>query len=312
MSSVALISANPSNVKHPIDAYIRTGHIISKALGWPYIFPGDDIDYGLRHKYDALVFVYSSFYADIKAIEKLFANNSDASLFWIANEYNLGVNTVLGNCPRGYSTISNYERQIMKKNVRNFYCVNLNVLIAKPANPIVPKKQDVVYYGTYREFREGYFKAYLKGKGICLSTSEKNFKKFAHIGCAPTWIKKLDWTPYRETLNSFYCSLYIEDPYTHKVYNHLANRFYEAGFCNVVTLFDHNCRGTWERAGLDVAPIYVVSGYDDMLERVAEIKKNFAHHLAVQKGWHENSLVERVDVLARIKEIVENELRNRT
>jgi hypothetical protein len=308
---VALISANPSNVKHPIDAYIRTGHIISKALGWDYIFPGDDIAYGLRNKYDALIFVYSSFYADIKAIEKLFEHNPDAMLLWLANEYNLGVNTVLGSCPRGYSTISNYERQIMQKNVRNFYCVNLNVLIAKKPNPPITKKYDIVYYGTYRENREVYFKEYFKDRGICLSTSNKNYKKFAHIGCNPTLIPKLDWTPFRETLNLFHFSLYIEDPYTHKVYNHLANRFYEAGFCNVVTLFDSHCKNTWERAGLDVPDIYIVSGYEDMMEKVALIKKDFKSHLEFQSKWHTNSLQEKEDVLKRIKEIVEIELQSK-
>jgi hypothetical protein len=176
--------------------------------------------------------------------------------------------------------------------------------MARASNKIINKKYESIYYGTFRKNRENYFVEYLRNN-MHLSTSVKNFKKYKSIGCTPIWINKLNWSFCRETLNLFKYSLYIEDEYTHNVYNNLANRFYEAGFCNNILFFDEGCTNTIERSGIDIDSLYTVESHKDLILKTEICNKDFKKHLKIQKKWHNKSLEEKKDVLIKLKNIVE-------
>jgi hypothetical protein len=85
-----------------------------------------------------------------------------------------------------------------------------------------------------------------------VSSSSKNFKQYLQHGCNPKFIEKIKWDKNRETLRLFKYSLYIEDEFTHENYNHLANRFYEAVYCNCVPLFDLSCKTNVIKSGYNI------------------------------------------------------------
>ncbi len=188
--------------------------------------------------------------------------------------------------------------------------LNLNLLIAKNPNNIIKKKYDCIYYSRWREGRKKYLKKYLKDN-IYFSSDTKNFKKHKHIGCNPKYLKKLSWIDKKETLNLFKYSLYIEDEFTHKVFNNLANRWYEAGFCNNVVFFDVNCLNTIRKSEIaeyeEQIKFYIVSSYEELQEKIKECNKDFIKHLEVQKSWRKNELHLREKMLDDLKNIIYNE-----
>tara|TARA_R110000744_G_scaffold70991_1_gene143131 strand:- start:659 stop:1591 length:933 start_codon:yes stop_codon:yes gene_type:complete len=296
------------NFNNAIDAHLRNSIILSKYLGSDLLCIEQDFINSLNKKYDVLILGYASHYAPFQLIRKLQENNPKAKKIVLSNEYN--VNSYIGGF-RPYNLIANYKNATNTKSVLNQYFLNLNLLLSKKANIIIDKKYDCIYYGTYRINRKMYFQEYLK-KDIYLSTSPKNFKKYKHIGCSPKYINKLSWINKKETLNLFKYQLYIEDTLTHNNFNNLANRYYEAGFCNNVVFFDVNCRNTINESELsyykEQVENYIVLSYEDLQDKIKECNKDFEKHLAVQKSWRMNEATARANMLKELKNIVHNGL----
>ena len=295
------------NARKCIDAHLRNSMELSKYLKCDLLLVESDFLSALDTTYDILILSYGSGYAPFNLIAELFKRNKKAKKFWLTNEYNLVPITSIMKYE--HSIIGNFEKQPYNKNVLNFHSLNLNLLLSKPPNELNDKKYDCIYYGTFRVYRSKYFTEYLQNK-IYLSTSSKNFKKFKHIGCNPKYINKLNWIEGKETLNLFKYQLYIEDDRTHENFNNLANRYYEAGFCNNVVFFDVNCRNTINKSELsyykDQVENYIVKSYKDLQAKIKECNKDFNKHLAIQKGWRLKESFLRKTMLQDIEKIIKN------
>ncbi len=303
------------NMSNMIDAHLRNAFIIknhlSKFCDCDLIITDSDFIASFKKKYDVLMLAYSSRYAPFEAIKKLVQLNPDALKYMIHNEYTLGTAAVGGF--NDYSVIANYDFGKVHpkgcKNVIGNHTLNLNLLFARKPNPLTEKKYDCLYYGTFRPGRAKYSKEYFRDE-IYLSTTGKNFKKYEHIGCSPKWIGKLTWEYGKETLNNFRYCIYIEDEFTHLNYNHLANRWYECGFCNVVVFFDKNCRNTILNSEIapyiDQIEFYFVSNLEELKEKIKICNEDFPHHLEVQKSWRQNQIDLRRDMMDKFTDIVLN------
>ena len=288
-----------------IDAHLRNSVIISKEIEADLLCVESDFLKALKKSYDILILGYASGYAPFTLIRKLVDNNPNARKIVLSNEYNI-VPSIGGFNP--YDLIANYDKIKSKGNtIKKFFHLNLNLLFARIPNAVIPKKYDCIYYGTFRINRSKYFKEYLQND-LYLSTSDKNFKKYKHVGANPKWIKKLSWEQKKETLNHFKYSLYIEDEYTHKVFNNLANRWYEAGFCNNVVFFDENCINTIRKSEIgyfeEQIKFYMVSDYKSLQEKIKECNKDFEKHLAIQKMWRMSEMQLRSEMINNLKSII--------
>ena len=284
-----------------IDAYFRNTLIISDYLEAVFLYNENEYNKHLETKFDAILIFYSNYYSPIKQMKQIADNNNEARFFWILNEYAISANyTFLRD--KNVTYIKNWEEE-------GEIMLNLNLLFSKKPNEVKEKPYDCVYYGTFRTDRAEYCKEYLK-EDLYLSTTSKNFKKYRHIGCKAKLIKKLSWEENKETLNLFKYQLYIEDKHTHKVFNNLANRYYEAGFCNNVVFFDVNCRNTINKSELiyykKQVEDYIVESYEDLQNKIKECNKDFNKHLATQKSWRMNEATARNKMLEELKNIIYN------
>jgi hypothetical protein len=269
---VCIIETAPIPV-NPIDAHVRNAIELQRYLrnqGHNCDLLGQNQNFIIK-QYDIVIISYASLYFDFKKFEPLVEANKDTAKFgWLTNEYNLSPN----GCFKKYMTfvIANFEEKKWKKKwYKDFLMVNLNTLFAKERNVKDRKPHEMVYYGTYRPDRIPYFKKYLQGN-LILSTSEKNKVKYKTIGAKCKFAGKLNWASGKETLNQFKASLYIEDEVTHELYNHLANRFYEALYCNTAIFFDRSCKFTIEKSGYDIDEFFMVSSYEEMAKKIKDDK----------------------------------------
>ena len=292
-----------------IDAHSRNSYILSNELKADLLLTKNDYLKNIDKSYDVVILQTNSMGIPINYIEKIISNNLNCKKIYISNEYT----TLSGGIiyKHDWGIIKNYEKTNIPKNCHNLGELNINLLFSRKPNDMCKKKYDCIYYGTFRKGRIAYFKEYLQ-KNIYLSTGGKgkngNFKYFKNIGCNAKNISKISWENKKETLNLFNYSLYIEDEYTHSVFNNLANRWYEAGFCNNVMFFDVNCLNTIRKSEIasyeDEIMFYVVSSHAELIEKINECNKNFEKHLNVQKHWRERELIERENMINKLKEII--------
>jgi|TARA_R110002051_G_scaffold319330_1_gene403216 hypothetical protein len=291
---------------------IRNMIEISKALEADFYYNTKMLS---NKEYDIIIFGFGSIASEINKTSDFVLNSKVKKIYWLVGEYEQSMNPSLYySCKKtnkNFETIQNFDieyKSFGKLNI-NKHFLNLNLLIAKKANDLIAKKYECVYYSRWRPNRAKYLKEYLK-EDIYFSSDAKNFKQHKHIGCNPKWIKKLSWENKKETLSLFKYSLYLEDEKTHNVFNNLANRYYEAGFCNNVVFFDVNCRNTIDKSELsyykEQVEDYIVESYEDLQSKIKECNKDFDKHLAIQKGWRMNEATARADMLEELKNIIYN------
>lgn len=301
---IEIYAVKKMNLHNAIDAHLRNSVILSKYFNCDLLVTESDFIKSFKKKYDVLILGYASGYAPFKSINKLIELNPKAYKYVLSNEYNIAPSIAKFH---PYYLIANYEKKYKTNKIIKQYFLNLNLLFSRNCNEINNKKYDCIYYGTFRINRSKYFTEYLQNN-IYLSTSSKNYKKFKHVNCNPIFIQKLKWNKYKETLNNFKYQLYIEDDYTHNNFNNLANRWYEAGFCNNVVFFDVNCRNTINKSELqyyqDQVANYIVESYEDLQNKIKECNKDFEKHLAIQKSWRLNEYYLRENMLKELKEII--------
>lgn len=293
MKNVLIYCRQIQAVNNPIAVSYRNAEILADELGADLLMYKDD---KLQNKeYDVIILPYFNRYTDYETLKKLVKQNQKR--FLLRSEYE-GVHAIF-KAFNPYFEICNFERG------QNF--LNTNLLIARKPNELITKKYDCIYYSRYRADRMKYCKEYLQGN-IYLSTHPKNHKHFYHAGCKPRLIKHIDWTPKKETLNLFRYSLYIEDVYTHSVFNNLANRWYEAGFCNNVVFFDVNCWNTIRKSEIgqyeEEIKDYIVSSHSELLEKINYCNKNFEKHLTIQKSWRKDELLHKANMIQSLKDII--------
>ena len=284
-------------VNNPIAVSYRNAEILAKDLGADILMKKNDrVE---KKDYDVIILTYANRYTDFKTLESLIKKDSTQVRVGIKSEYEeVGYNRPYF---MPFIEIGNFE------GCKNF--LNTNLLIAKEPNKLTKKKYDCIYYSRHRADRMKYCKEYLQGN-IYLSTHPKNHKHFFHAGCKPKLIKHIDWTTGKETLNYFRYSLYMEDVYTHSVFNNLANRWYEAGFCNNVVFFDVNCWNTIRKSEIayfeEQIKDYIISSHEELQAKIEYCNQDFERHLAIQKGWRLNQMVLRQDMIDEFKRIIEN------
>jgi hypothetical protein len=274
--------------------------------------------YGIRRymetPFDVFICGFGSYSNDFKMTVELFNRNPNARIFWLCGEYEQNSYWSIIAAKRKFTVIKNFTGRGHISHYDDLcigeHVMNINLLMARPANPMIEKLYDCVYFGRWRPGRAKYFLQYLH-PGIYLSTSSKNYKQFKRAGCNPELIKPLSWIHGRETLNRFRYSLYIEDEYTHGVFNHLGNRWYENGFCNCVTLFDANCINTIRQSEIGQFEkqimAYIVTDHADMMDRIKWMNENFEMHLAIQKSWRLSESILRRNFIQQFKNIINNQ-----
>ena len=295
---------------------MRNMAILQKELNADFYYSTDQL-INNNKQYDVFIFGFAGRNSEIEKQIEFIKKSISYKLFWLVGEYEQNDYPALFYiCKRNkikYNLIKNYNKTEKRELIDNQYELNLNILIAKQANQLTEKKYDCIYYGRWREDRADYFKKYIQG-GLYLSTSIKNMKKFKHDGCNPKYLDTISWVDRKETLNLFKYSLYIEDKYTHKVFNNLANRWYEAGFCNVVVFFDINCLNTICKSEIayyeEQIKDYIVSDYESLKTKIDYCNKDFEKHLAIQKSWRLSESLHRKEMIKKLKSIIENEQHN--
>lgn len=293
MKNVLIYCRQIQAVNNPIAVSYRNAEILAKELNADILM--NKTDRLLNKEYDIIICTYSNRYTDFTTLKKVIRKNQKRYI--LRTEYEKMGSLITEYKP--FIEICNFEGG------SNF--LNTNLLIAKEPNQLTQKKYDCIYYSRYRADRMEYCKEYLQGE-IYLSTHPKNHKHFFHAGCRPKLIKHIDWTPKKETLNQFRYSLYIEDKYTHNVFNNLANRWYEAGFCNNVVFFDVNCLNTIRKSEISQFETqimdYVVSSHAELIEKIKYCNLDFEKHLAIQKTWRMSEQLLRTQMIEKIKKII--------
>lgn len=293
MKNILIYCRQIQAVNNPIAVSYRNAKILAKELNADILMNKTD---RLQDKeYDIIIMTYFNRYTDYNTLKGLIKKNQKRYL--IRTEYEK-VNANMKEF-NPYFEICNFEGG---QNI-----LNTNLLIARPPNKLTDKKYDCIYYSRYRADRMKYCKEYIQGD-IYLSTHPKNHKHFYHAGCRPKTIKHIDWAEGKETLNQFKYSLYIEDVYTHSVFNNLANRWYEAGFCNNVVFFDVNCWNTIEKSEIayfkEQISDYIVSSHSELIQKINYCNQDFEKHLAIQKTWRLQEMQLRKEMIDELKNII--------
>jgi hypothetical protein len=308
MHNILIIETVPKAV-NPIDAHVRNALAIQTEL--KKLSFNVDILYinenskRFQKKYDLVLVSYATQFPLIHELEKIEEINKDSIWGWLTNEYNLAPNGQFFKIFKKTSSfmLSNYELGAVKFSCfKRYYSVNLNTLLFDE-KPVTLKTHDFIYYGTYRPNREQYFKKYFTNQ-VYLSTSTKNHKKFLHIGSKAKPIAKFGWK--KPALLNFRYSLYIEDEFTHKHFNNLANRFYESLACHCVLLFDKTCANTLNQTQLVDYEQFLINGAEDLQRYNAS---NYQELLNIQKQWKNNVLFERNNTIKQISDIFTNEIK---
>lgn len=300
--TIAIIETSPKS-DSTIDAHTRNSIILSEHLNKKHdcdlLFSNDAV---LLKQYDFIIFSYASFYFDFRKFKILIENQKNCKYGWITNEYNLSPNSYFKNLIS--FSITGFP-QSSKKITENQCSINLNTWLLKSKTKNNVKKHDLIYYGTFRVNREIYFRKYFKEKNIYVSTSSKNQKKFKNIDCNPIYIEKLNWTENRETLSLFNASLYIEDEFSNDNFTNIANRFYEALYCNTASFFDESCRKTIKQSNVQIDEFFIVNSTKEINEKIKskDFKEKSLNQISIN---YKLAVQEKQDTLKQVQQFIEN------
>ena len=252
--------------------------------------------------YDAIIVPYFNQYTNFPLL-RTFLTDTQARVV-LRTEYEQ-VN--IGSFFEPWIDIANFDREGQPN-------VNLNLLVSRPPNKAIRKTHGVVYYGRMREDRVSALAKYCSHLDF-ISTSAKNIKKWRAAGISAKFTDSLSWEHGREALNAFRYSLYAEDTYTNAVFNNLANRWYEAGVCNAVVLFDRACLNTISKSELaphmDEVMRYVVDDGLSMRAKIAELDNDWPLHLATQKAWRANEPALKAAMIEQVRDLIAAEVAKR-
>lgn len=276
--------------------------ILKRELNADLFINASEINFNKR--YDVIICGFGSIATEKDKSTEFLKLNKDARLYWLVGDYEQTTFAPLFYCGRKYDVIKNYPHHMKNKHVDKQHFININTLLMRSPNKLTDKKYDLIYWGRWRDGRVDYFKRYFKDRKCYLSTSSKNFKKFISHKMNPVFIKPFRWDEGQESLNLFRYSLYIEDRFSNINYCCLANRFYEAVFCNVVQFFDVSCMQTILKSGLDLDPIFVINGLEDYNKIIA--KYTFKELLDKQRGFVDFALQEKQEAIKQIKDLILN------
>lgn len=296
-----------------ITIHSKNSLILAKELGADLYMCGENDIEKCDSNYDRVIFVHSSSYVKVSPIVD-FLLKQNPKYFYICNEYNLGQAVPLWALSvkhgKSYEVIANHYQKANKrlkaeKPITNWHFVNLNTLIYEPRTKkeslFEVKKNNVVYFGTFRKGRIKYFKKYFVGDGLCVSTSNKNILKFVQEGVTKArFIKPLNWSGNNFSLSDFKSTLYLEDEHTHDNFNCLSNRFYEALSYNVPMFFDISCENTIVESGYDIDNFWFVDSYEELIKKTEDLKEDFVY----PKQIHDRASYEKSENLNKIKEII--------
>src|ERR1051326_4504517 len=314
MSKILIIDSHKSSSNKPatnlhwLNAKLLANHLNADLI-WSYPTVNDSIKSG----YDKIIFVHASAYSyvDFKWLEQ----SPDAKLYFITNEFNLGESRILWIAikqGRRYEVIANHPPEpskVVKKYTTAWHNVNLNALSFNPVCEMNPTagyinqvhgiaigiERKCIYYGSFRKDRIPSFQKYLHAP-VILSTHSKNEQKFRDIGVDSEIRKRIDWNS--NDLQQYQFSLYIEDETTHKYYNYLANRFYEALNYGLVPIFTSECKDTIEKSGYNIPSDLVV----DSLEQLIDVMKD--DYGCLLSGWKLKAQQEKDEVLKELSSIL--------
>lgn len=285
--------------------HLQNARILAEELNADLIWSYPNVNDNVRGGYEKIIFVHASpySYTDYLWLEK----SPAADLYYIVNEYNLGEPRTLWMAlkqGRKYTVIANHPHEpskIVMKYVKDWKIANLNALIYNPVAIETEyslfdgiNKKLCIYYGSFRKDRIPYFKKYLTDE-IILSTHKKNESKFREIGVTAEIIGRINWCPECEAISNYRFSLYMEDKVTHKYYNFLANRFYEALNYDVTPIFTEECRNTILLSGYDITDDYFVSESLQILRKTG---------LKLKRSWETMAAQEKQQTLITIKNII--------
>lgn len=286
--------------KNPTTAHTRNAIRLSEITGLKLVSTIEECKSLNRNDFDVFVIVGAAFYPKTAEIDQWIRNGNIKKVIWINNEYQVSPNSEYARLFKDFNSllISNVQDKAANKakGFDDFLAINLNVLLFDETHRPIFKKYDLVYYGTYRSDRRLSLQKYFFDSEFHLSSSQKNIRKFNQLAaCNAKFCDKLNFEKEKETLNLFKYSLYIEDEFTHKNFNYLANRFYECLMCNVVLFFDFECKGTLEKSGYKIIDKFFVKNYEDLKNKVDSF--DFFECLAQQRNaWITKAIEEKKEV----------------
>lgn len=248
--------------------------------------------------YDAIIVPYFNQYTNFPLLRS-FMSDRQARVVLRTEYEQVGIRSFF----EPWIDIANFDRDGQPN-------VNLNLLMSRLPNKAIRKTHGVVYYGRMREDRVCALAKYCSHLDF-ISTSAKNIKKWKAAGISAKFTDSLSWEHGRETLNAFRYSLYAEDTYTNAVFNNLANRWYEAGVCNAVVLFDRACLNTISRSELspymDEVMHYVVDDGVTMRDKMADMDKDWQTHLDIQRAWRSKEPELKAAMVEQVRSIIRDE-----
>jgi hypothetical protein len=271
---ILLVETSPISKNNDVCVHARNSIILSEHLNQYHdcrLVSSEEEILDVEEQFDYIIYISATFYFKHLRFEELMNNQKNCKIGWITNEFELFANDFLKN--RMDFIIANFEEWGVKAAHKHnkFLMTNLNALQARLPNLVIDKHHDVCYYGTYRKYREPYFRKYLT-KDMVLSTSGKNIKKFQLLGCDCLLTDKFSWEKGQETLNLFHATLGIEDTKTHKLFNYLPNRWFESLYCNCAIFFDKTCQNSINKDVYNIDKWFIIDSYDELINKVNELK----------------------------------------